>query len=162
MVGRTPEYLGKRIQAGEMKMVALYVLAMPASVLTLTAASMFIDSVMTTTMSNSGAHGFTQILYAFASASNNNGSAFAGLTGNTDWYNTALGLAMLLGRFLPMIFVLGLAGSLAKQKPVPVTEGTLPTHRLQFVGMLTGVAVIIVALTYFPALALGPLAEGLH
>ena len=102
------------------------------------------------------------MLYAFTSAANNNGTAFAGISVNTNWYNTALGIVMLLGRFLPMVFVLGLAGSLARQKPVPASEGTLPTHRLLFVGMLTGVTLIVVALTYFPALALGPLAEGLH
>jgi K+-transporting ATPase ATPase A chain len=102
------------------------------------------------------------VLYAFTSGANNNGSAFAGISVNTTWYNTALGFAMLVGRFLPMIFVLGLAGSLARQQQVPVSEGTLPTHRLQFVLMVTAVAVIVVALTYLPALALGPLAEGLH
>jgi K+-transporting ATPase ATPase A chain len=102
------------------------------------------------------------VLYAFTSAANNNGSAFAGITVNTPWYDTALGLAMLLGRFLPIVFVLGLAGALAKQKPVPASDGTLPTHRTLFVGMLFGVTLIVVALTYFPALALGPLAEGLH
>ena len=102
------------------------------------------------------------MLYAFTSAANNNGSAFAGITVNTTWYNTALGLAMLLGRFLPMVFVLGLAGSLARQKPVPESTGTLPTYRPLFVGMLVGVTLIVVALTYLPALALGPLAEGLH
>jgi K+-transporting ATPase ATPase A chain len=113
-------------------------------------------------MLNTGPHGLSEVLYAFTSAANNNGSAFAGLTVNGVWYDTALGLAMLLGRFLPMIFVLALAGSLARQQPVPVTAGTLPTHRPQFVGLLTGVVLIVVGLTYFPALALGPLAEGLH
>ena len=113
-------------------------------------------------MLNSGPHGLSEVLYAFTSAANNNGSAFAGLSVNTTWYNAALGVVMLLGRLLPMIFVLGLAGSLAKQRPVPVSAGTLPTHRTLFIGLLTGVAVIVVALTYFPAMALGPLAEGLH
>jgi K+-transporting ATPase ATPase A chain len=113
-------------------------------------------------MLNGGAHGLSEVLYAFTSAANNNGSAFAGLSVNTTWWNTVLGFAMLLGRFLPIIFVLGLAGSLAKQQQVPVSEGTLPTYRPQFVLMMTGVAVIVVALTYLPALALGPLAEGLH
>ncbi len=113
-------------------------------------------------MLNSGPHGLSEVLYAFTSAGNNYGSAFAGISVNTQWYNTALGITMLLGRFLPIVFVLGLAGSLARQKPVPASEGTLPTHRLLFVGMLVGVTVIVVALTYFPALALGPLAEGLH
>ena len=113
-------------------------------------------------MWNTGPHGLSEVLYAFTSAANNNGSAFAGIAVNTVWYNYALGITMLLGRFLPIVFVLGLAGSLAKQKPTPASEGTLPTHKLLFVGMVTGVALIVVALTYFPALALGPLAEGLH
>ena len=113
-------------------------------------------------MLNTGAHGFSEVLYAFTSAANNNGSAFAGITVTSNWWNTALGLAMLLGRFLPMVFVLALAGSLGKQQSVPATAGTLPTHRPQFVGLLTAVVIIVVGLTYFPALALGPLAEGLH
>jgi K+-transporting ATPase ATPase A chain len=112
-------------------------------------------------MLNSGPHGLSEVLYAFTSAANNNGSAFAGLSANTAFYNAALGLAMLAGRFLPMVFVLGLAGSLARQVPVPATAGTLPTHKPLYAGMLTGVVVVVVALTYFPALALGPLAEGL-
>jgi potassium-transporting ATPase potassium-binding subunit len=112
-------------------------------------------------MLNVGPHGLSEVLYAFTSQGNNNGSAFGGLTGNTGFYNVAGGLAMLIGRFLPMLLVLGLAGSLASQRPVPATDGTLPTHRPLFVGMLVGVVVIVVALTYFPALALGPLAEGL-
>ena len=113
-------------------------------------------------MNNPGAHGFSEVLYAFTSASNNNGSAFAGLTVNTWFYDIALGLCMLLGRFLPIILALGLAGSLARQTPVPVSAGTLPTHRPQFVGMVAGVTLVLVALTFFPALALGPLAEGIH
>lgn len=111
---------------------------------------------------NGGAHGLSEILYAFTSASNNNGSAFAGLTVNTVWYDTALGLCMAFGRFVPIIFVLALAGSLAKQGGTPASEGTLPTHRPQFVGMVVGVTVVLVALTFLPALALGPLAEGIH
>jgi K+-transporting ATPase ATPase A chain len=161
MIGRTPEYLRKKIGRREIKFASLYLLTTPLVVLTGTAIAMALPGERAS-MLNPGAHGLSEVLYAFTSAANNNGSAFAGLTGNTDWYNTALGLTMLFGRLLPMIFVLGLAGSLAKQQPVPVTEGTLPTYRPQFVGMLTGVTVIIVALTYFPALALGPLAEGLH
>ncbi|MFI0717779.1 potassium-transporting ATPase subunit KdpA [Streptomyces sp. NPDC021224] len=161
MVGRTPEYLGKKLGAREMKFASLYILATPAVVLIGTGAAMSLKGERAA-MLNSGPHGFSEVLYAFTSAANNNGSAFAGLGVNTHWYNTALGLAMLFGRFLPMIFVLALAGSLARQQPVPVTAGTLPTHRPQFVGLLTGVIVIVVGLTYFPALALGPLAEGLH
>ena len=160
MVGRTPEYLGKKIQAREVKFAALYILTTPAVVLIGTGVAMSIPSARAS-MLNAGPHGLSEVLYAFTSAGNNNGSAFAGLTGATDFYNIALGLAMLFGRFLPLLFVLGLAGSLAAQRPVPATEGTLPTHRPLFVSMLVGVVLIVVALTYFPALALGPLAEGI-
>jgi K+-transporting ATPase ATPase A chain len=161
MVGRTPEYLGKKLGAREMKFASLYILTTPAIVLVGTALAMALPGERAS-MLNSGPHGLSEVLYAFTSAANNNGSAFAGISVNTNWYNTALGIAMLLGRFLPIVFVLGLAGSLARQKPTPASEGTLPTHRLLFVGLLTGVALIVVGLTYFPALALGPLAEGLH
>jgi potassium-transporting ATPase potassium-binding subunit len=160
MVGRTPEYLGKKIGAREIKFASLYFLVTPALVLIGTAAAMATSNHGTAL--NVGPHGFSEVLYAFASASNNNGSAFAGITVNTAWWNTALGLAMLLGRFLPIILVLGLAGSLARQQPVPESAGTLPTHKPLFVGMLVGVTVILVALTFLPALALGPLAEGLQ
>ncbi|MFI2204788.1 potassium-transporting ATPase subunit KdpA [Streptomyces sp. NPDC020192] len=160
MVGRTPEYLGKKIGGREMKLAACYILITPALVLVFTAASMALPTPPHS-MLNSGAHGFSEVLYAFTSASNNNGSAFAGLNANTDWYNTMTGLAMLLGRFLPMVFVLALAGSLAEQKPVPVTAGTLRTEKPLFTGLLVGAILIITGLTYFPALALGPLAEGL-
>ncbi|MFD5792361.1 potassium-transporting ATPase subunit KdpA [Streptomyces diastatochromogenes] len=160
MVGRTPEYLGKKIGAREMKLAAAYILITPALVLVFSAASMALPTPPHS-MLNSGAHGFSEVLYAFTSASNNNGSAFAGLNANTDWYNTMTGLAMLFGRFLPMIFVLALAGSLAEQKPVPVTAGTLRTEKPLFTGLLVGAILIITGLTYFPALALGPLAEGL-
>ena len=161
MVGRTPEYLGKKIRAREMKLASLYILATPACVLIGTGIAMALPGERAA-MLNSGPHGLSEVLYAFTSASNNNGSAFAGLSVNTTWYNTALGLAMLFARFLPIIFVLALAGSLARQQPTPVTAGTLPTYRPLFVGLLLGVIVIVVALTYIPALALGPLAEGLH
>ncbi|WP_405577872.1 potassium-transporting ATPase subunit KdpA [Streptomyces sp. NBC_01190] len=161
MVGRTPEYLGKKLGAREMKFASLYILATPAVVLIGTGAAMALPGERAS-MLNSGPHGFSEVLYAFTSAANNNGSAFAGIGVNTHWYNTALGLAMLFGRFLPMIFVLALAGSLARQQPVPVTAGTLPTHRPQFVGLVTAVIIVVVGLTYFPALSLGPLAEGLH
>ncbi|MEO3786757.1 potassium-transporting ATPase subunit KdpA [Actinocorallia sp. B10E7] len=161
MVGRTPEYLGKKIGAREIKFASLYFLVTPALVLIGTAVAMAFDTPRQS-MNNPGAHGFSEVLYAFTSASNNNGSAFAGLTVNTWFYDIALGLCMAFGRFLPIIFVLGLAGSLARQTPVPVSAGTLPTHRPQFVGMVAGVTLILVALTFFPALALGPLAEGIH
>jgi K+-transporting ATPase ATPase A chain len=161
MVGRTPEYLGKKLRGREIKFASLYLLTTPALVLIGTAVAMALPG-QRASMLNSGPHGLSEVLYAFTSAGNNNGSAFAGLSVNTHWYNTALGLAMVFGRYLPIAFVLGLAGSLARQQPVPASAGTLPTHRLLFVGMLTGVTVIVVALTYFPALALGPLAEGLH
>ncbi|MFF4019745.1 potassium-transporting ATPase subunit KdpA [Streptomyces sp. NPDC001843] len=160
MVGRTPEYLGKKIGGREMKLAAAYILITPALVLVFTAASMALPTPPHS-MLNSGAHGFSEVLYAFTSASNNNGSAFAGLNANTDWFNTMTGLAMLLGRFLPMVFVLALAGSLAEQQPVPVTAGTLRTEKPLFTGLLVGAILIITGLTYFPALALGPLAEGL-
>jgi K+-transporting ATPase ATPase A chain len=161
MVGRTPEYLGKKLGGREVKFASLYLLTTPALVLVGTALAMALPGERAS-MLNSGPHGLSEVLYAFTSAANNNGSAFAGISVNTVWYNDVLGVVMLLGRFLPIVFVLGLAGALARQKPVPVSEGTLPTHRLLFIGMLTGVTVIVVALTYFPALALGPLAEGLH
>lgn len=165
LVGRTPEYVGKKIGPREIKLACLYVLTMPALVLAGTSLSFALPGIRTeieeTSMLNDGQHGFSEVLYAFTSAANNNGSAFAGLTANTPWLNTALGLAMLLGRFLPIIFVLALAGTLAAQGKVPVTAGTLPTHRPQSVLVLSGVTVLVTALTFFPVLALGPLAEGL-
>ncbi|MGJ5798570.1 potassium-transporting ATPase subunit KdpA [Streptomyces europaeiscabiei] len=160
MVGRTPEYLGRKIGTREIKLAACYLLVTPALVLAFTAAAMALPTPGHS-MTNSGAHGFSEILYAYTSASNNNGSAFAGLNADTQWFNSTLGIAMLLGRFLPMIFVLALAGSLAEQKPVPVTAGTLRTEKPLFTGLLVGAILIITGLTYFPALALGPLAEGL-
>ncbi|MDX3524358.1 potassium-transporting ATPase subunit KdpA [Streptomyces scabiei] len=160
MVGRTPEYLGKKIGTREIKLAACFLLITPALVLVLTAVSMALPTPPHS-MLNSGAHGFSEVLYAFTSAANNNGSAFAGLNANTDWFNTMTGLAMLLGRFLPMVFVLALAGSLAGQQPVPETAGTLRTEKPLFTGLLVGAILVITGLTYFPALALGPLAEGL-
>ncbi|MFD3998475.1 potassium-transporting ATPase subunit KdpA [Streptomyces sp. NPDC058583] len=160
MVGRTPEYLGKKIGTREIKFAACYILITPALVLCFTAASFVLDTP-SNSMTNSGAHGFSEILYAFTSGANNNGSAFAGLNADTQWFNTTIGIAMLLGRFLPMVFVLALAGSLAEQKPVPETAGTLRTEKPLFTGLLVGTILIITGLTYFPALALGPLAEGL-
>jgi K+-transporting ATPase ATPase A chain len=161
MVGRTPEYLGKKIESGEMKMVALYILAMPTVLLGFTAASMFVDSVTDVTMWNSGAHGFSEILYAFTSASNNNGSAFAGITAATPWMDTTMGLAMLVGRFFLIIPVLAIAGSMAPKQVMPATTGTFPTHTPLFVGLVIGVVIIVAGLTFFPALALGPIIEHL-
>ncbi|MFJ8600070.1 potassium-transporting ATPase subunit KdpA [Streptomyces shenzhenensis] len=160
MVGRTPEYLGKKIGSRQIKLAAVYILITPALVLVFSAFAMALPTPPHS-MLNPGAHGFSEVLYAYTSAANNNGSAFAGLNANTDWFNATTGLAMLLGRFLPMVFVLALAGSLAVQKPVPVTAGTLRTEKPLFAGLLVGVILIITGLTYFPALALGPLAEGL-
>ncbi|WP_353945264.1 potassium-transporting ATPase subunit KdpA [Streptomyces sp. HUAS MG91] len=160
MVGRTPEYLGKKIGSREIKFAACYILITPALVLIFTAASMALPTPPNS-MLNSGAHGFSEILYAYTSGANNNGSAFAGLSADTQWFNTTIGLAMLLGRFLPMVFVLALAGSLAEQKPVPATAGTLRTEKPLFTGLLVGTLLIITGLTYFPTLALGPIAEGL-
>ncbi|GGP53812.1 potassium-transporting ATPase subunit KdpA [Streptomyces melanogenes] len=160
MVGRTPEYLGKKIGTREIKFAACYILITPALVLVFTAVAMAMPSTRDS-MTNSGAHGFSEVLYAYTSGANNNGSAFAGLNANTPWFNTSIGLAMLLGRFLPMVFVLALAGSLAEQKPIPETAGTLRTNKPLFTGLLVGTILIVTGLTYFPALALGPLAEGL-
>lgn len=165
MVGRTPEYLGKKIGPREIKLVSLYILTTPVLVLLGTALSFAIPPVRadveSTSIGNPGLHGFSEVLYAFTSAANNNGSAFAGLTADTPWFTTALGVAMLLGRLLPIVFVLALAGSLAAQERLPVTAGTLPTHRPQFVGLHLGTVLLVSALTYFPVLAMGPLAEGL-
>ncbi|BBZ77480.1 potassium-transporting ATPase potassium-binding subunit [Mycolicibacterium anyangense] len=161
MVGRTPEYLGKKITPREIKLAASYFLVTPILVLTGTAVAMAMPG-QRAGMLNDGAHGLSEVLYAFTSAANNNGSAFAGISVNTVWYNTALGLAMVLGRFLPIVVVLGLAGSLARQGHTPESIGTLPTHRPQFVGLVAGVTLILVALTFLPVLALGPLAEGIH
>ncbi|MFD7866319.1 potassium-transporting ATPase subunit KdpA [Streptomyces sp. NPDC057682] len=160
MVGRTPEYLGKKIGTRQIKLAACYILITPALVLGFAAAAMALPTPPHS-MTNTGAHGFSEILYAYTSGANNNGSAFAGLNADTQWFNTTIGLAMLLGRFLPMVFVLALAGSLAEQRPVPATVGTLGTHRPLFSGVLGATVVIVAGLTYFPALALGPLAEGL-
>ncbi|MFI1222702.1 MULTISPECIES: potassium-transporting ATPase subunit KdpA [unclassified Streptomyces] len=160
MVGRTPEYLGKKIGTRQIKLAACYILVTPALVLGFTAVAMALPTPADS-MTNSGAHGFSEILYAYTSGANNNGSAFAGLNADTPWFNTTIGIAMLLGRFLPMVFVLALAGSLAEQRPVPETAGTLRTDKPLYAGLLVGTILIITGLTYFPALALGPLAEGL-
>jgi K+-transporting ATPase ATPase A chain len=160
MVGRTPEYLGKKISSKEIKLVACYILVTPTLVLGFTAMAMALPTPPHS-MLNSGPHGFSEVLYAYTSGANNNGSAFAGLNADTQWFNTTIGLAMLLGRFLPMVFVLALAGALAEQGPVPSTAGTLQTHKPLFTGLLVGAVLIVAGLTFFPALALGPLAEGL-
>ncbi len=165
LIGRTPEYLGKKIGPTQMKLAALYILVTPALILIGTALSFTIpgvrDSVVHTSILNPGVHGMSEVLYAFTSAANNNGSAFAGLTAATPWLDTALAVTMLLGRFVPIVLVLALAGSLAGQGRVPETAGTLPTHGPLFVTLLVMVAVLVTALTFFPVLALGPLAEGL-
>jgi K+-transporting ATPase ATPase A chain len=161
MVGRTPEYLGKKIGAFEMKMASLVILIPPAAVLLGTAVA-----VATTAgqagASNPGAHGFSQILYAFSSASNNNGSAFAGINGNTQFYNFTLALAMFFGRFWSKVPILAIAGSLAAKKLTPVGAGTLATHTPLFVVLLIGTILLVAALTFFPALALGPIVEHLQ
>ena len=161
MVGRTPEYLGKKIRPVEMKYAALYILTMPTIVLVFTGLSLGFE-VPRRSILNSGPHGLSEIVYAYTSMTNNNGSAFAGLTTNTTWFNATGGIAMLLGRFIPEIFALGFAGFLAKQQSTPASVGTMPTHKPLFVGMMIGVILIVVGLTFFPALALGPFAEGLH
>ena len=161
MVGRTPEYLKKKITAREMKLVSLYILATPTLVLVGASIAMGLATARASILNTDSPHGFSEVLYAFTSAGNNNGSAFGGISANIPFYNTALGLVMLLGRFVPIVIVLALAGSFAQQQPVPVTQGTLPTHKALFVTMLVGVVLIVTGLTYFPALTLGPLAEGL-
>ena len=160
MVGRTPEYIGKKIEAYEMKMASLSILFPAATVLILTAVAVATEAG-TKAVANPGPHGFTEILYAYSSAANNNGSAFAGLSANSPFYNTTLGLAMFFGRFWAKIVVLALAGALAQKKIVPATAGTLPTHTPLFVTMLVGVIVIVGALTFIPSLALGPIVEQL-
>jgi potassium-transporting ATPase potassium-binding subunit len=159
MVGRTPEYLGKKIQAAEMKLVVLYIIAMPLALLGFAAASVVLKTALTT--NNPGPHGLSEILYAFTSTSNNNGSAFAGLTTATQWYDTTLGIAMLVGRFFLIIPVMAIAGSMARKKRLPETAGTFPTHTPLFTGLVVGVTLIVAGLTFFPALALGPIVEHL-
>jgi K+-transporting ATPase ATPase A chain len=160
MVGRTPEYLGKKVEAYEMKMASLVVLLPPAAVLVGTAIAVSVPAGVAGVL-NPGAHGFSEVLYAFSSAANNNGSAFAGLSANTPFYNAALGMAMLVGRYGLAIPVLALAGSFATKKRVPAGAGTLPTHTPLFVALLVAVVVIVGALTFVPALALGPVVEHL-
>jgi K+-transporting ATPase ATPase A chain len=160
MIGRTPEYLGKKIESFEMKMTSIAILVTPLIVLVGTAVAVSLTAG-TAGVANPGAHGFSEILYAFTSAGNNNGSAFAGLSANTFFYNTALGLAMWFGRFGVLIPVLAIAGSLAAKKRAAVTAGTMPTHGPLFVVLLIGSVLLIGALTFVPALALGPIVEHL-
>jgi K+-transporting ATPase ATPase A chain len=162
MVGRTPEYLGKKIQSAEVKLVAIYILAMPAVVLIFIAISTFVRSVSDVSLLNPSAHGFTELTYAFTSAANNNGSAFAGITANTAWMNTALAVTMLVGRYFLIIPSLALAGSLARKRTSPPSAGTFPTHTPLFVVLVLGVSVIVAALTFLPVLSLGPIVEQLH
>jgi K+-transporting ATPase ATPase A chain len=158
MVGRTPEYLGKKIEAGEVKMAMLAILVLPLSILGFTAIATVVPAGLAGP-GNQGPHGFSEILYAFTSGTANNGSAFAGLTANTMFYNVTIGFAMLMGRFLMIVPMLAIAGSLAAKKIVPASAGTFPTHQPLFVGLVVGVILIVGGLTYFPAVALGPLVE---
>ncbi|UYM04591.1 potassium-transporting ATPase subunit KdpA [Solicola gregarius] len=160
MVGRTPEFLGKKIGATEMKYVALYALTTPAVVLVGVGIAIGLGSTPDA-MGNPGGHGFSEVVYAYTSAGNNNGSAFGGITVTSTFFQVSLGFAMLIGRFVPIVLVLLLAGSLARQGQVPETRGTLPTHTPLFAGFLVGVIVLLTGLTYFPALSLGPIAEAL-
>jgi K+-transporting ATPase ATPase A chain len=160
MVGRTPEYLGKKIQAAEMKLVVVYLLAVPLVVLVFAGASVVLKTALAS-RTNLGPHGLSEIAYAFISPANNNGSAFTGLAGNTQWYNTTQGICFLVGRFMLMIPVLAIAGSLGRKQPVPPSAGTFPTGTPLFAGLLTSVVVVVVGLTYFPLLALGPVVEHL-
>jgi K+-transporting ATPase ATPase A chain len=157
MVGRTPEYLGKKIESAEMKLVVVFILVVPVALLGFTAASVLLPSALASRR-NLGPHGLSEILYAYSSGANNNGSCFCGLSANTLWYNTTIGMSMLIGRFLLMIPLLGIAGSLARKQVVPISSGTFPTT-LTFTGVLVAVVFIVVALTYFPVLALGPVVE---
>jgi K+-transporting ATPase ATPase A chain len=162
MVGRTPEYLGKKIESYDVKMTMLYVLIFPLIILTFTAIFVLSPNIGLSSLANQGPHGFSEILYAFTSAAANNGSAFAGLNANTWWYNVMLGFTMLMGRFLMMIPVLALAGNLASKKSVPPSPGTFPVNTVLFTTLLVGVILIVSALTFFPALSLGPILEHLQ
>jgi K+-transporting ATPase ATPase A chain len=169
MVGRTPEYLGKKLEQKEVKMAMFAIIATSASILLFSAVSSQIHfpakgywnppGAAIANMNNTGPHGLSEVLYAYTSATGNNGSAFAGINTNTPWWNLTMGLAMLIGRFLFLIPILAAAGSLAAKKKIPVTSGTLPTHGPLFVGLLVGTVIIIAVLTYFPAVSLGPIVE---
>ncbi|WP_394939706.1 potassium-transporting ATPase subunit KdpA [Psychromicrobium sp. YIM B11713] len=160
MVGRTPEFMGKKITAKQMKLAAMYILVTPTLVLVMTGITMLLPDQLSNAPA-SGPHQFSEVLYAFTSAANNNGSAFGGITTSGPYFSTMLGIAMFLGRFIPIILVVALAGSLAQQRHVPESSGTVPTHGPLFGSLLLVISVVLTALTYFPALALGPLAEGL-
>ena len=160
MVGRTPEYLGKKIQAAEMKLVVLYILFVPLVILAFTGISV-VSGFALNSLANDGPHGLSEITYAFTSQANNNGSAFGGLTGDTQWYNIAGAVCMLVGRFFLMIPVLAIAGSLGRKQRVPASAGTFPTGTPLFTALLFGVVIIVVGLTYFPVVSLGPVVEHL-
>ncbi len=160
MVGRTPEYLGKKIQAAEMKLVVIYLLAVPLVILVFAGASVVMKTPQASIL-NPGAHGLSEVVYGFTSTANNNGSAFGGLSGNTDWYNTTFSVGMLIGRFILIIAALAVAGSLARKQTVPESSGTFPTDTPLFTGLLVSVIVVVVGLTYLPVLALGPIVEHL-
>ena len=155
MVGRTPEYVGKKIQATEMKLVVVYLIVMPLVILGFSSISVVLSGPLSSIL-NPGPHGLSEVVYAFTSAANNNGSAFGGLTGNTDWYNTTLGLTMLFGRFFLIVPVLAIAGSLARKQPVPATAGTFPTNTPLFAVLLLAIILIVVGLTYFPVVSPRP------
>jgi K+-transporting ATPase ATPase A chain len=161
MVGRTPEYLGKKVQAFDVQMAMLYFLIFPIVILGFSAIAALSPTLGTSSLSNHGPHGLSQILYAYSSAAGNNGSAFAGLNANTHWYNSTLAIAMFAGRFLMIVPMLAIAGSLARKKIAPPSPGTFPVHTPLFTVLLTGVIVIVGALTFFPALSLGPILEHL-
>jgi potassium-transporting ATPase potassium-binding subunit len=161
MVGRTPEYLGKKINAYDVKMAMLAILIFPLVILGLTAISVVSPEFGTTSIWNPGPHGLSEILYAFTSGTGNNGSAFAGISANTKWYNTTIGISMLLGRFFVIIPMLALAGSLARKKQVPISPGTFPVTTPLFTALLVSVILIVGALTFFPVLSLGPIVEDL-
>jgi K+-transporting ATPase ATPase A chain len=158
MVGRTPDYLGKKIEAKEMKLAVLAILVLPLVILGFTAISAMLPTALAS-LANSGPHGLSEILYAFSSGAGNNGSAFAGLNANTPWFNTTIGIAMAFGRFAYVVPVMAIAGTLAAKKKIPQTQGSFPTHGALFIGLLIGVILILGGLQYFPALALGPIVE---
>jgi K+-transporting ATPase ATPase A chain len=159
MVGRTPEYLGKKIEAYDVQMAMLYALIFPFIILALTAVSVLAPDFGLSSLNNQGAHGLSEILYAFTSATGNNGSAFAGISANTLWYNTTLGVAMLVGRFLMIIPALAIAGNLARKKSVPASLGTFPVNTAMFSVLLVSIILIVGALTFFPVLSLSPILE---